>query len=55
MPAVASSPIPAVLDQLVAAVDEHRVYGSDLCVAATCWVRCPVCQIRVTAVVCVTR
>ena len=30
MPAVASSPIHPVLDQLVAAVDEHRVRGSDL-------------------------
>lgn len=30
MPAVASSPIHPVLDQLVAAVDEHRVCGSDL-------------------------
>ena len=30
MPAVASSPIHPVLDQLVAAVDEHRVCGTDL-------------------------
>jgi predicted transposase YbfD/YdcC len=30
MPAVASSPIHPVLDQLIAAVDEHRVGGSDL-------------------------
>lgn len=30
MPAVPSSPIHPVLDQLVAAVDEHRVCGTDL-------------------------